>query len=88
MYICICVFDFIIVPVWIGIVRAQIDPLELLQIFQTMSDSSQLALIQAFTFQHSPFTLQNGGLFHMSFGAILTGSTIFSNKKNIDNFTR
>ena len=30
--------------------------------------------------QHSPFTLMGGGLFHLAFGAILTGSAIGSNK--------
>jgi len=42
----------------------------------------QIRMIEAFTFQHLPFTLQGGGLFHLAFGALLTGSTIFSHKKD------
>lgn len=79
-YIAICIFDFMIVPMWIGVIRAQIDPMMLLAGLETLPGGTQIALIQAFTFQHSPYTLQNGGLFHMAFGAILTGTTIFSNK--------
>ena len=31
-------------------------------------------LMKKLTGQHSPFTLMGGGLFHLAFGAILTGS--------------
>ena len=34
----------------------------------------QLELMSMITAQHSPFTLMGGGLFHLAFGAILTGS--------------
>ena len=40
----------------------------------------QLELMTGRTGQHSPFTLMGGGLFHLAFGAILTGSAIGSNK--------
>ena len=30
----------------------------------------------ALTGQHNPFTLMGGGLFHLAFGAILTGSAV------------
>ena len=37
-------------------------------------------LMVLFTFgcrnEHEPFTLKGGGLFHLSYGAILTGSTL------------
>jgi len=32
------------------------------------------------TGQHNPFTLMGGGLFHLAFGAILTGSAFGQNK--------
>lgn len=83
-YITICIFDFMIVPMWFGIVRASINPLELLKQVSAfeLDASTQLAIVQAYTFQHMPFTLQGGGLFHLAFGALLTGTTIFSHKKN------
>ena len=40
----------------------------------------QLELMKKLTGQHSPFTLMGGGLFHLAFGAILTGSALASNK--------
>jgi len=39
-----------------------------------------MELMKKLTGQHSPFTLMGGGLFHLAFGAILTGSAIGSNK--------
>jgi len=36
----------------------------------------QLELMKKLTAQHSPFTLMGGGLFHLAFGAILTGSAV------------
>jgi len=38
----------------------------------------QLELLTKLTGQHSPFTLMGGGLFHLAFGAILTGSAFAS----------
>jgi hypothetical protein len=34
----------------------------------------QMELMKKLTGQHQPFTLMGGGLFHLAFGAILTGS--------------
>jgi hypothetical protein len=76
-YACICIFDFVVVPVWIGLNRPDID-LSLLSGFDT---SVQIAIISAMTFQHEPFTLMGSGLFHLAFGALLTGSAITKNEK-------
>jgi hypothetical protein len=40
----------------------------------------QMELMKTLTSQHSPFTLMGGGLFHLAFGAILTGSAFGLNK--------
>jgi|TARA_B110000211_G_scaffold5921_1_gene6567 hypothetical protein len=40
----------------------------------------QMELMKKLTGQHEPFTLLGGGLFHLAFGAILTGSSL-ANKK-------
>jgi hypothetical protein len=76
VYLIICVFDFVIVPAWIGLNR--IDMQEVLTATSSaVSDPSvQMMLIENLTQQHTPFTLQAGGLFHLSFGAILTGSAL------------
>lgn len=78
-YIAICIFDFMLVPMWFGIVRAYLDPFELIKQMLVLDPAVQVQMIQAYTFQHEPFTLKGGGLFHLAFGALLTGTTIFSN---------
>ena len=40
----------------------------------------QMELMKKLTGQHEPFTLLGGGLFHLAFGAILTGSSLASKK--------
>jgi len=42
---------------------------------RTIDDTMvQMELIKKLTGHHSPYTLQMGGLFHLAFGALLTGS--------------
>jgi hypothetical protein len=41
----------------------------------------QMELMKKLTGQHSPFTLMGGGLFHLAFGAILTGSAVGMGRK-------
>ena len=77
-YIIICVYDFMIVPIWFGLVRVEV-PITVEDLLK-FDVAVQIRMIEAYTFQHQPFTLQGGGLFHLSFGALLTGSTIFSKK--------
>jgi hypothetical protein len=36
----------------------------------------QMEYLKKLVSQHEPFTLKGGGLFHLSFGAILTGSAL------------
>jgi hypothetical protein len=36
----------------------------------------QVQIIEAHTYQHEPFTLKGAGMFHLAFGALLTGSAI------------
>ena len=66
VYAVICLFDFIIVPAWIGIMRPSIEVLQ----------SVDPQILEIVYNQHMPFTLQGGGLFHLAFGALLTGSAI------------
>lgn len=74
VYAMICVFDFIIVPGWFGIMRNELDTSILTTL--NLDVQIQLELIKAVHQQHQPFTLQGGGLFHLAFGALLTGSAI------------
>lgn len=74
VYAIICLFDFVVVPSWIGIMRKELDR----EIFlaENMNEQVQLELIRANFVQHEPFTLQGGGMFHLAFGALLTGSAL------------
>ena len=52
-----------------------------IDILNTVEDPLiQLELMKKLTGQHNPFTLMGGGLFHLAFGAILTGSAFGQNK--------
>jgi len=75
-YLSICLFDFVIVPSWIGIHR--VDVLAAINVgqFAEIEPSIQLRIIDSLTYQHEPLTLRGGGVFHLAFGALLTGSAI------------
>lgn len=73
-YVSICIFDFIVVPAWWGMTRP---PVEL--VIQNLPDADivvQLEYLKVLTEHHNPFTLHMGGMFHIAFGALLTGSAI------------
>ena len=79
VYLLICFYDFLFVPVWYGLNRPDIAMF--IDILNTVEDPLiQLELMKKLTGQHSPFTLMGGGLFHLAFGAILTGSAFGFNK--------
>jgi hypothetical protein len=79
IYLLICFYDFLFVPVWYGLNRPDIS--EFMKIINATDEVLvQLDLMKTLTAQHSPFTLMGGGLFHLAFGAILTGSAVGLNK--------
>ena len=79
VYLLICFYDFLFVPVWYGLNRPDIS--ELMKIVNETQDTLvRLDLLKTLVSQHSPFTLMGGGLFHLAFGAILTGSAFGLNK--------
>jgi len=79
VYLIICFYDFMVVPVGYGLNRPDIS--EFMDILNaTPEPMVQMELMKKLTGQHSPFTLMNGGLFHLAFGAILTGSAFGLNR--------
>ena len=73
VYLVICLYDFMVVPIWYGLNRP--DLATFIEILNTVGDPLiQLELMKKMTGQHNPFTLMNGGIFHLAFGGILTGS--------------
>jgi len=83
VYLCICIFDFILVPTFIGVVSVTWE--EIFVIIKDMPLEVQLELVKSRVWE--PLTLKGGGLFHLAFGALLTGSAVTekiqkSNDKN------
>lgn len=79
IYLIICIFDFMIVPMWFGLMRNDIVVIS--EYIKGLDTMVQLEYLKLLTSQHDPFTLQHGGIFHIAFGAILTGSVLSGNKK-------
>jgi len=81
-YLVICIYDFMVVPVWYGLSRAMLlDVDSYITNLQLIDDPMvQMEYMKKLTSQHEPFTLKGGGLFHLAFGALLTGSTLGKNK--------
>ena len=73
IYLLICFYDFLFVPVWYGVNRPDISTfIEIIN--STPEVLVQMELMKKLTGQHSPFTLMGGGLFHLTFLSILTAS--------------
>lgn len=79
VYLLICFFDFVVVPSWIGLMRQDVSPLQI-SMLSDLDPLVQIEMIKAMTYQHEPFTLKGAGLFHLAFGALLTGSAIVGRK--------
>jgi hypothetical protein len=80
-YLFICLFDFVIVPSWIGITRRNFEEFGLTyEELNNLSSLLQAEIIEYLTSHHDPLTLKGGGLFHLSFGVILTGAVFKKNQ--------
>jgi len=81
VYLVICVYDFMLVPIYYGIARMDLDLADYMQYLSLIEDPLvQMEYLKKLVSQHEPFTLKGGGLFHLSFGAILTGSALGKDK--------
>lgn len=80
IYTIICVFDFVVFPCWVGWHRL---PLKEFVELTGVADPAIRTVLHEYAFRaYSPYTLSGGGLFHLSFGAILTG-VAFSAKPTV-----
>ena len=80
VYLVICIYDFMIVPIYYGVARMGLDLADYMGNLQAIEDPLvQMEYLKKLVSQHEPFTLQGGGLFHLAFGALLTGS-VFGKK--------
>lgn len=80
VYLVICIFDFVVYPSYIGLFR--IKQTEFIIELLKLDPEVQKEFIKLTYSQFTPYTLQGSGLFHLSFGAILTGAAITKFKEN------
>ena len=77
VYLVICVYDFMLVPIYYGIARMGLDLADYMSHLTAIEDPLvQMEYLKKLVSQHEPFTLKGCRLFHLSFGAILTASTL------------
>ena len=81
VYLVICIYDFMVVPIYNGIARMGLDLADYMSHLKEIEDPLvQMEYLKKLVSQHEPFTLKGGGLFHLAFGALLTGS-VFGGKQ-------
>ena len=77
VYLVICIFDFLIMPGMLTQFSENIDYSQLYAQVNAMENyQAQVALLNKVDYNvqtWSPLTLQGAGMFHIAFGAILTG---------------
>ena len=92
-YIIICIFDFIIMPVYVTAHNSRIEN----AVFKTLdakdaaSFADTLAKANQAQRQWNPLTLLGAGMFHLAFGALLTGGAVtrgFAKKSEIEGYYR
>lgn len=92
-YIVICIFDFIIMPVYVTAHNSRIEN----AVFKTLEGKDTLVFADAMikanqaARQWNPITLLGAGMFHLAFGALLTGGAVtrgFAKKSEIEGYWR
>lgn len=92
-YIVICIFDFIIMPVYVTGHNSRIENAVLRTLDGKDAATFADGLIKANQAQRqwNPLTLLGGGMFHLAFGALLTGGAVtrgFAKKSEIEGYYR
>lgn len=92
-YIVICIFDFIIMPVYVTAHNSRIENAVLKTLESKDAAAFADGLIKANQAQRqwNPLTLLGAGMFHLAFGALLTGGAItrgFAKKSEIEGYYR
>lgn len=85
VYLVINIFDFLIFPIYFNTNTPTLGSL-VLSIKDLPADSQNIILNMKLA-AWEPLTLKGGAMFHLSFGAILTGATIFRGQERIKSLT-
>lgn len=76
VYVAICIMDFILIPIGLSAMRKEVLDEGVKAVLGGLDPTGQVEFIKAIYRQYVPLTLQGNGVFHLSFGAILTGSAL------------
>lgn len=75
IYLLICLFDFVVVPVYMGLWAPKLH--EIIMAIKDLPADAQIVVLNLELAPWEPLTLKGGGLFHVAFGAIL-GATVWT----------
>lgn len=92
-YIAICIFDFIIMPITVSVHNSRIENAVFVALEKKdiVSFADGLSKANQAQRQWNPLTLLGGGMFHLAFGALLTGGAVtrgFAKKSEIEGYYR
>jgi len=92
-YILICLFDFMIMPVYVAAHNSRVESrvFALLEGKDAASFADGLVKSNQATRQWNPLTLLGGGMFHLAFGALLTGGAVtrgIAKKSEVEGYYR
>jgi hypothetical protein len=76
VYAIICLVDFVIMPIAITAAKGTGWKEFVATELRHFDPAMQQQIVQAVTRDYAPFTLSGSGVFHLAFGALLTGSAI------------
>lgn len=82
VYAVICLFDFILIPAALNITRKEVIQESLTATLAGLDPTVQVEFVKAIYRQYTPLTIQGNGVFHLAFGALLTGSALSKSKEN------
>lgn len=85
VYAMICLFDFILIPIGLNMVRKEVIHEQIMHVVSGLDPATQTEFIKAVYRNYVPLTTQGNGVFHMAFGALLTGSAITKLRENNTN---
>lgn len=75
IYLIICIFDFIVMPIWFGAYGETLS--SIIMTIKDLPADAQIVVLNMKLAAWEPITLKGGGLFHIAFGAIL-GANVWS----------
>lgn len=92
-YIIICIFDFMVMPVYVAAHNSKIEArvFDELQGKDVATFATAIAQTAQATKQWNPLTLMGAGMFHLAFGALLTGGAVtrgMTKKSEVEGYYR